>query len=223
LLSPVADHVLLDPTAFSFSAHNNHAVREAEMWLGYTTAFLCFLNDDVIVRRGWLEDMLACYAQEDACAVGMKLVYPDYMDLAGRIQHCGVERGPFRTGAHRGVCADPDSPPFSEPRWVRTWAVTGACLLVSSEDFWTYGPFDKGYEDESQDTDLCMRLKHGTGSDCYVVQSNHCWHEELATRGPVTSASLVGGDPGESVDAMAVLTRRLRDTARFIERWGSED
>lgn len=218
-----ADLVLNNSTKFNYADHNNDAAKAVGTINGFETEYFCFLNDDVLVRPGWLEDMLECYRTMDACAVGMKLVYPEHIEpshLAGRIQHCGVDRGPFGTGSHRGMGAHRSARPYCDPDFVETWSVTGACLLVKADDFWTYGPFDEGYKDQCQDTDLCQKLKAGTGRGCYVVQKNWCWHEEMATRGPVTTASLVTAD-GLNEDALHALQIRLEDNRRFMERWGA--
>jgi GT2 family glycosyltransferase len=48
-------------------------------------AFLLFLNNDTQVTPGWLDELLACFAEEEGCGMaGSRLAYPD-----GRLQEAG--------------------------------------------------------------------------------------------------------------------------------------
>ncbi|MGH9879137.1 MAG: glycosyltransferase, partial [Nitrososphaerales archaeon] len=71
-LSSLQHKVLLYPYEFSFGAINNYAAKVA------SGEFLLFLNDDTeIIDPYWLHALLKLGLDENAGAVGTKLVYPD--------------------------------------------------------------------------------------------------------------------------------------------------
>lgn len=204
---------------FSFSQFNNQLARKLmEQYSGRGRMidcqldYLLFLNDDVHARDGsrWLERMIGAHKEANASQVGIKLVYPPGTKMEGRIQHAGVHRGASSTGTHRGLYADPDAPPFTEPGFIETWAVTGACILVTPEHFMRVGGFDTSYHALWQDIDLSLSLRAAIGRPVICVQDEWLYHFEGATQGGrfESESWQVATTPDLGVD---------RD--HFLERW----
>lgn len=177
---------------FSFAEFNNYVARRLmDQYSGHGRGidcqldYLLFLNDDVVAVEGsdWLHSMISAHIEAGASEVGIKLVYPEDRVAPGKIQHCGHYRGYSGTGTHRGLYADRDAPQYSAPAWVPTWAVTGACVLVTPADFELVGGFDTGYETLWQDVDLSLALRQATDRPVVVVQDEWLWHFEGATQG----------------------------------------
>lgn len=201
------------PEPFSFSRFNNEVASElCKRYVGGEGPdFLLFLNDDVMAPDGshWLTSMIRAHGEAHASEVGLKLVYPEDRVSPGKIQHCGHYRGHSGTGAHRGLYADKDSPAFSSPDWVETWAVTGACVLVTPADFELVGGFDVGYRTLWQDVDLSLALRQATGRPVVCVQDEWIYHFEGATQ---------GGRFDEEPWWLARPDVR-EDRDRFLEKW----
>jgi len=180
---------------FSFSILNNLIARELESRIRHEGSLrdpdvraldhFLFLNDDVHAPpgSGFLHSMIRAHQEAEASEVGLKLVYPSSAKMAGRIQHAGHHRGAGGTGVHRGLYADPEAKAFSSPPWVQTWAVTGACVLVTPSDFWKVGGFDENYMTLWQDVDLSLALREATGRPVVCAQDSWIWHFEGATQG----------------------------------------
>lgn len=109
--------------------------------------FYVFLNDDAEVPVGWLDHLLAPFADPAVGITGCRLVYPD-----GRVQHAGVwldtPSGVLTAYNHT------DDQPSGEVQ-----AVTGACMAVRSECFWALGGFDTKFVNGYEDVDLCLRAR----------------------------------------------------------------
>jgi len=203
---------------FSFSRFNNLVARALMLQYSVTEDpsttqldYLLFLNDDVSAPDGshWLTSMIRAHGEAHASEVGLKLIYPADRVMPGKIQHCGHYRGHSGTGTHRGLYADKDAPQFSSPDWVETWAVTGACVLVTPADFELVGGFDVGYETLWQDVDLSLALCEATGRPVVCVQDEWIYHFEGATQG------------GRFDEEPWWLTRPdvQKDRDRFLEKW----
>ena len=212
----VGEGALEEP--FSFSGFNNEVARalmdqhsgrgrDIDCQLDY----LLFLNDDVMAPDGsnWLTSMIRAHKEARASEVGLKLIYPEGRVAPGKIQHCGHYRGHSGTGAHRGLYADKDAPQFSCPDWVETWAVTGACVLVTPADFELVGGFDVGYRTLWQDVDLSLALRQATDRPVVCVQDEWIYHFEGATQG--------GRFDEEPWWIMRPDVQQDRD--RFLEKW----
>jgi GT2 family glycosyltransferase/glycosyltransferase involved in cell wall biosynthesis len=160
---------------FNYSRLNNMATA------GHDSDLLLFLNNDVVLDGGALEE-LARWAQVPAVgAVGAVLFYPD-----GLLQHGGIERDPHGPAdelrwmlAERGL----DRRQLlraSRPRVVD--AVTGACLMTRRTVFDEIGGFDEVfYPNAFSDTDLCQRIV-ATGRVCVVTPRARGTHDESASR-----------------------------------------
>lgn len=114
--------------------------------------FLGLLNNDLILKPGWLEPMLRCFGER--LRVG----------TVGNIQR-NVETGDID---HAGIVFDlvglPDhygkNYPFIFPFDYRDFpAVTAACMLIKRSLFEEMEGFDESYLNGCEDVDLCLRLR----------------------------------------------------------------
>jgi len=166
--------VIRDPGPFNFSRLNNFAVRRT------TGDYLVFLNNDAeATSPGWLHALEEHAQRAEVGAVGAKLLYP-----GGRIQHAGIALGIGGLAGHPYRYARP-SQGFSPSSFETTRnvsAVTAACLMMRREVFDAIGGFDERLPVNSNDVDLCLRLRAG---GYLVVYTPHAvlLHHESATRG----------------------------------------
>jgi GT2 family glycosyltransferase len=136
--------------AFNFSTAINLGARAA------SGDYLLLLNDDTEARTpDWVQRMVEQLLAPGAGVVGCKLLYPN-----GTVQHAGVVLDVEGSGSwhvHWGFAAD--APGYRGMlQTTRNYsAVTGACMMVSTELFAELGGFDEGFEAEFSDVDLCLR------------------------------------------------------------------
>jgi GT2 family glycosyltransferase len=116
--------------------------------------FVCFLNNDTLVRPGWLEAMVSAMDQ-DSClaAVQPLLLFPD-----GRVNSAGDLV--FGDQAWNYAKGYPDSNhPALQQRRAPDYA-SGACLLVRKAMFDAVGGFDDYYAPAYyEDTDLSFSFR----------------------------------------------------------------
>jgi hypothetical protein len=60
--------------------------------------------------------------------------------------------------------------------------VTGACLLISNEDFTKLGGFDENFVNGGEDIDLCFRLKKSLGKIAYISYKSSIDHHVSLSR-----------------------------------------
>ncbi len=163
-----------EPSDFNYSELNNYGASRAH------GDILIFMNDDIEVpesEKGVLERMASRASQDDAGAVGIKLLYPN----EDRIQHCGIvllHTGPshklqgYRDDVYYYGYSDHD---------INALAVTGACLAVRRDRFESVSGFDEKLPVAYNDVDLSMRL-YEKGYNNVCMNSHHLIHYEGATR-----------------------------------------
>jgi GT2 family glycosyltransferase len=138
------------PGPFNWAAINNTAARAAD------GEYLLFLNNDIEARRhGWLHAMLGHAQRDGVGAVGARLLYPD-----GSIQHAGVVLGLGGIAGHvlRGL---PGTRPGYNSMAIVTRessVLTGACLMVSRETFFSVDGFDEKLAVAFNDVDFSLKL-----------------------------------------------------------------
>ena len=165
--------------------------------------YLLFLNNDVIVREGWLEPLVAALdADETLAAVQPRLVYPD-----GRLNDAGglVFRGgePWVYGKGNPT---PNAPAFACRR-MPDYA-SGACLLVRTDAFHGVGGFDDRYAPAYfEDTDLSFALRQAGWGILYEPAS--------------TVVHLEGGTAGTDT-SVGMKRFQERNAARFAEKWRNQ-
>jgi GT2 family glycosyltransferase len=142
--------------------------------------YLIFLNNDTLPTPGWLEKM-ARLAKTDAGIgiVGCKLLYPN-----GRIQHVGIAFDQNKNPRHiyRGFSAD--IPPATVCRDYQ--AVTGACLLMERELYWSVGGMDETFKNSYEDVDLCLKVR-SRGYRVVVCTDSVVYHFEGMSEGRCAS------------------------------------
>jgi GT2 family glycosyltransferase len=160
-------------------------------------AVLALLNNDLVLRRGWLEPMLAALRRLGRRAGLVGNIQLDAATLA--VDHAGIVVN------EKGKPEHDRRPPRPLSRLLRpvrgAFAVTGACLLVRADTWRGLGGFDEAYRNGCEDVDLCLRAA-GAGLRNAVALRSQVLHH-------------VSASPG----------RKLRDeenTWRLVRRWRDE-
>ena len=163
---------------FNWPRLNNLGAKESDGEL------LLFLNDDVeITDAGWLTELVKQAQRPCVGTVGALLYYPE-----GMLQHAGVFL--VDTG---GGCAHlfHKMAPSSGLRGnlhnlVReVSANTGACLLVSRENFAAVEGFDEGLAVVGNDIDLCLKLRQKGFVNIWTPRCSLIHHESISRKASV--------------------------------------
>lgn len=109
--------------------------------------FYLFLNNDTIANDDFVSPMIESFKPRVG-AVGSKLLFPN-----GEIQHAGVDVSLTASGLLEGFEYR------NEREAGPVHAVTGACMAVRKNAFWSAGGFDEGYWNGNEDIDLCLALR----------------------------------------------------------------
>ncbi|WP_426448794.1 glycosyltransferase family 2 protein [Paenibacillus sp. S-38] len=112
---------------------------------------LLLLNNDTVVTRGWLGNLLRClHSDERIGLVGPMTNYISGEQLEPVSYTSVEEMHRFAKGYNV-----PD-----ESRWKRTTRITGFCLLLRRQVFDRLGYFDEGFEKGNcEDDDFCLRVR----------------------------------------------------------------
>ncbi|HWD23917.1 MAG TPA: glycosyltransferase [Acidimicrobiales bacterium] len=151
-LADQPDVRILDaPGPFNWAAINNAAARAS------TGEYLVFLNNDIEARKpGWLRALLGNAQRRDVGAVGARLLYDD-----GSIQHAGVVIGLGGIAGHvlRGLPGE--RPGYNSMAIVtrESSVLTGACLMVRRDVFFSVDGFDEELAVAFNDVDFCLKLR----------------------------------------------------------------
>jgi len=163
---------------------------------------LCFLNNDILAKKGWLEPLLELLHNKEVGIVAPKLLYP-----TGSIQHAGVEvTGGTRDGDifnHRYRHCSKDDKNANTLREYQS--ITGAAFVIKKNDFISVDRFDEGYINGYEDNDLCFKVRFDLGLKVLYCPSSELIHRESAT--PRGSGNTARGKEGQY---------------RFFDKWGSK-
>ena len=164
--------------------------------------YLVFLNNDTLVKAGWLTALLDTFAEEpNAGIVGSKLVYPD-----GCLQEAGGIIWQDASGWNYGKFDDPQKPEYNYLRDVDY--CSAAALMIPKAIFETVGGFDSRYAPAYyEDTDLAFRVRNAGYRVLYQPLSEVV-HYEGATGGTDLSS---GTKKHQEINRL-----------RFAETWAAE-
>ena len=139
--------------------------------------YLVFLNNDTLVKPGWLTALLDTFKEERrAGIVGSKLLYPD-----GRLQEAGGIIWQDASGWNYGKFDDPGKPEYNYLRDVDY--CSAAALMVPKALFESAGGFDSRYAPGYyEDTDLAFKVRQAGYRVLYQPLSEVI-HYEGATGG----------------------------------------
>ena len=164
--------------------------------------YLVFLNNDTIVKGGWLSALVETFAEDrQAGIVGSKLVYPD-----GRLQEAGGIIWQDASGWNYGKFDDPQKPEYNYLREVDY--CSAAALMIPKALFLSVGGFDSRYAPAYyEDTDLAFKVRQA-GYNVLYQPLSEVIHYEGATGGTDLSTG----------------TKKHQDINRstFAERWAAE-
>ncbi len=143
--------------------------------------FLFFLNNDTLVKPGWLDELVQTFEQVPNVGIaGSKLLFPD-----GRLQEAGGIIWRLGDGWNWGRGRDPNAPAFSFLRDA-DW-VSGAALMIERTLFNELGGFDEYYAPAYyEDTDLAFRVR-ALGKRVVVLPASEIVHLEGVSAGTDTS------------------------------------
>jgi GT2 family glycosyltransferase len=170
----VVDNASTDGTAGRLAARDDVDVLRLDRNRGFaggiaaaleqvTTPFLALVNDDAEPQPGWLDALLAPFAEPDGDALGAttaKLVLPD-----GRINNAGGALLPDLYGYDRGL-GDPDDGRWDTAEDVEAFCGAGAVLRTASVR--GVGGFPAHFFLYYEDTDTSLRLRRAGWRIRYV-------------------------------------------------------
>lgn len=209
--SPIVKIITVQQDIFNYSELINKGVEAS------SGRYIILLNNDTeIITRNWIEEMLMYAQRDDVGAVGCKLYYPDHT-----IQHAGIVIG---LGAHRTAghvhyrLASSNLGYMGRLCYAQDFtAVTGACLMVSRDDFDACGGLDEGFAVALNDVDLCLKLRH-MGRVNIFTPFAELYHYESASRGSDVEKKKAQEDA--SYDDRA--KRYEEEAERFREKWADD-
>jgi GT2 family glycosyltransferase len=184
-----------------FGEANNIGVEES------AGDYVVFMNNDVVVKPGWLEKMICVFDTElKVGAVGPKMLFPnnELQEAGCVVTGDGVS---IQIGRQIGRESVTDLPFDLESTQIVDYC-SAACLLMRRADFMKLGGFDPQFEPAYyEDSDLVFRLR-SLGHFCYYCGAAEIWHICNATTKRVWN----GGE----------LSRLVRQSQqKFLDRWGS--
>jgi O-antigen biosynthesis protein len=145
--------------------------------------YLLFLNNDTLVRVGWLDELVETFEQVPNVGIaGSKLLFED-----GKLQEAGGIIWRLGDGWNWGRGHDPNEPAYCFLRDA-DW-VSGAALMIECALFRELNGFDELYAPAYyEDTDLAFRVR-ARGKRVVVQPASEIVHLEGISAGTDTSGS----------------------------------
>ncbi|SFB78288.1 Glycosyltransferase, GT2 family [Parapedobacter composti] len=189
--------VLNNETNIGFLRSCNKALRYAK------GAYVCFLNNDVQVRPGWLYNLLVPFRTvEGTGLVGARLVYP-----YGLLQEAGGIVDYEGQPANFGRFSDPNHPYYIYLR--ETDYCSGACIVLPRADLETLHGFDEKFSPAYyEDTDLAFRVRYQLNKKVVYQPLAEVIHFE-------------GVSSGKTPNGNNVKRYQSSNAALFLEKWGA--
>lgn len=159
---------------FNYAAINNFAAKSA------SGEYFLFLNNDTeLITETAISEMLAIAERKDVGIVGAKLLYPD-----DTVQHAGILLGFRGYAQHAFVGIGRSEFGFMVRARINCNynAVTGACLMISKDDFEAAGGFSEDFPVAGNDVDLCLKVRKLEKLVVYNAFSEW-YHYESKSRG----------------------------------------
>lgn len=162
--------------------------------------YLLFLNNDTLVREGWLDELVETFEQVPNVGIaGSKLLFED-----GKLQEAGGIIWRLGDGWNWGRGRDADEPAFSYLRDA-DW-VSGAALMIEASMFGELNGFDDAFAPGYyEDTDLAFRVR-ARGKRVVMQPASVIVHLEGISSGTDTS--------GPGMKRYQVINH-----AKFYQRW----
>lgn len=167
----------------SFSESNNLAAKTAK------GRYLLFINNDMVLQRDCIAEMLALLADPAVGIVGTQLVEPlksDLMSWSLLPHHQGVRfrpqlmpAGSLRYYAPHEVV---DVPAELTGTAVEMPAVTAALMMCRKDEFLAVGGFCEGFVYGMEDVDFCLAYARKFGKKIVSLQQASAIHNRSATR-----------------------------------------
>ena len=146
--------------------------------------FLVLLNNDTVPQPGWLDALLATFAEHPGAGlVGAQLLYPD-----GRLQEAGGVVFSDGSAWNYGRFGDPADPRYAYVRDVDY--ASGAAIAIPRQLFLDLGGFDARYAPAYyEDTDLAFAVR-AAGRRVLYQPAARVVHDEGATSGTDTGGGV---------------------------------
>jgi glycosyltransferase involved in cell wall biosynthesis len=163
------------PYPFNYADMNNKAVAAAE------GEIIGLLNNDIeVINPEWLTEMVSHAIRPEVGVVGARLWYPnETLQHGGVILGIGGVAGHAHKGfprGHSGYCG--------RAALIQNFsAVTGACMVMRKDNFFTVGGLDaENLAISLNDIDLCLKMNHINLRMVWTPYAE-LYHHESATRG----------------------------------------
>jgi O-antigen biosynthesis protein len=164
--------------------------------------YLLFLNNDTLVKPGWLDQLVATFERmPDVGVVGARLLNEDgtVQEVGGVINRlggaCQIGRGRYPIQCSVSYLRDADY-------------VSGAALMIPRDLFEDLGAFDQLFAPAYyEDTDLCFRVQ-AAGRRVVVQPASEITHLE-------------GASCGVDVNGTGLKRFQVINQAKFYRRWKS--
>lgn len=159
-------HVILNEHNIGFGAATNRGAAQAR------GPVLALLNNDLVLKRGWLRPMMGALKGlgSHAGLVGNVQLNASSLEL----DHAGITITLKGKPEHDRRPLNLASLLFTPVR--KVVAVTGACVLVRRDTWNRLGGFDEAFFNGCEDVDLCMRAREAGLVNCVALRSKVLHH-----------------------------------------------